>query len=464
MRHPLRLLVPLLVSATIPTPTAEPEPAGVGASDLSDTGLNATGFNPSGQDADGRIPLQPLPAGIDERDRWRYLPPARMKVGSFIDRFGVTSYAFPIVFSEEAIGTGVGAGIVDTDFRNRGRAEIAVAFASITTEGQQQYVAAWRRNLHQVPEPRGGVFQRENANLGLQAGYSRTLTRRFFGFGPRSRFDDQTSYTDEAVESEAELQGHPLPGAAAVVGVIGLRIERHRLGRGRVAEHPTTPETYPDLVARADGVTSGVLRTGLAWDGRDSSANPYRGFTLGIDVDWRIDDRSHGIGAVVGGRASWIVPIPSLFHDSGAADLAAKGPEENPPTDVIAVGVLVQDSRGDLPFYALPSLGGPNTLRGDLEGRYTDRAAWHASAEWRTWIMPRGFHIAGDARIERLGLAPFIDLGTVAPRLGDLPDARIHRSIGLGLRFCFERAVVLRLDVARSEDQTGVNFTAGMAF
>ncbi len=411
------------------------------------------------QDSDGRIPWRDAPAEVGERDRWRYLPPERIVPGGFFDRFGVTTFAFPIVFSEEAIGTGVGVGIVDTDFRAQDRAESAAAFASVTTEGQTEGVIAWRRALKRVRDPSGGVFLQEDNDVQVATGFRRTLTRRFYGLGPDTTPDDETSYTDQMVFAGATIEGGPLAPLPNLIARVGLRGEFHRLDDGRVQDVPSALNAFPTLTDEANDRGEAVSTVGLRWEARDSPANPYRGGSLDVAVEAWGDTGTVGTAA-----GTWALSLPSPFHDGGAADLAARGREENPPTDVLAVGVQVQQAGGDVPFYGLPSLGGSKTLRGYLADRFVDRAAWHASVEWRTWILPRGFNITKAVRIERVGLAPFWDVGTVAPRLGDLPKARLHHNPGLGFRFAFERAMVLRLDIARSAEQTGVNLDMGMAF
>jgi hemolysin activation/secretion protein len=163
-------------------------------------------------------------------------------------------------------------------------------------------------------------------------------------------------------------------------------------------------------------------------------------------------------GAVYGIYASGSIPVPPLFHSGGDPY------EENPPTDTLAFGAFVQDSAGDLAFYDLPSLGGVNTLRGYIANRFTDRAAWHASGEYRFWVVPRGFALTRTIRVERIGLALFGDVGTVAHHLEDLPSARIHTSYGIGLRVSLERTALFRADFGFSGE--GLNFTLafGLSF
>src|SRR5262249_5462941 len=138
--------------------------------------------------------------------------------------------------------------------------------------------------------------------------------------------------------------------------------------------------------------------------------------------------------------------------------------EENPPTDTIALGLQLATTVGDLPFYDLPSLGGSTTLRGYIANRFTDNSAWHAVAEYRFWVIPRGFRLTRTIRVERVGLALFGEAGTVAPSLGDLPTAKIHTSYGFGIRISLERIALFRADLGFSDEGTNLSVGFGLSF
>jgi hypothetical protein len=177
---------------------------------------------------------------------------------------------------------------------------------------------------------------------------------------------------------------------------------------------------------------------------------------VGVIADaapWQSDG---SLGAVLTAYGSVVFPVPALFHSGGDAR------EENPPTDTIAFGFQVDTTVGDLPFYDLPSLGGSSSLRGYIAIRFTDDSAWHAVAEYRFWVVPRGFRLTRAIRIERVGLALFGELGTGAPSLGDLPDARIHASYG-GARISLERGL-FRVDLGFSDEGTNLSVAFGLPF
>ena len=104
----------------------------------------------------------------------------------------VTSFPIPLVFIESDVGFGGGVALTDIDFRQQRRREFAGIFLTVTSKGQQSYQMAWRRWLHHMDLPQGGVLQEERSFVRARGGYSKTLTRRFFGIGPDTREEDES--------------------------------------------------------------------------------------------------------------------------------------------------------------------------------------------------------------------------------------------------------------------------------
>jgi hypothetical protein len=418
----------------------------------------------AGMDRSGRIPVREWPIALPNQERWRYVPEGRIQPGNALQRLFVSSFIAPVFYYEEAVGGGGGIALTDIDFREQRRQEFLGLFASRSTKGQEGYSVIWQRWLEHHDLAGGGMVQEERSLVRVRAGYTRSLTRRYYGRGPDTRPGDETSYTDEVASVAATVQ-KSLPGPGdAWVARLGLRGEHHNLASGQVRSVPSSEERFAGEVVRADGVDALWTTTRLSYDTRDSQANPYRGWLVQIDLDAMpraMDGDPGGIGRL---EATWTTPLPGLFHDGGAAERARLGPEENPPTDVLAVGAFVTRAWGDLPFYDLPSLGGADTLRGYIADRFTGTAAWHASAEWRIVAIARGAALTDSVRIERFGIAPFIDVGTVAGSLDRLPRSRHHWNAGLGLRLGLERTAQFRLDLARSSERFAVNLAFGMAF
>jgi hypothetical protein len=411
-----------------------------------------------GMEESGRIPKVALPPGLPAPERWRYIPEGRIMPGNVIQRLLVSSFVTPQVFFEQDVGLGGGIALTDIDFREQRRREFLGAFFTQTTEGQERYRLLWRRWLFHQEIPSGGVAIEERSFVSGAGGYQRTLTRRFFGLGPDTRPSAESSYTDEVVDlgARADLA---LPGPGSDwIATLGVRGEHHNLAPGRVSGVPTTDRAFPDLFRDADGHSAGYLTVGLRYDTRDSQHQPYSGLRAGGVADVALLQSDGHAGAVLGGYASVVFRVPPLLHGGGDAE------EENPPTDTIAFGGQLDTTVGTLPFYDLPSLGGLYTLRGYIANRFTGDSAWHAVAEYRFWVIPRGFRLTRTIRIERVGLALFGEAGTVADSLAALPDARVHTSYGIGLRIALERLAMFRADLGFSGEGPNFSLAFGLSF
>lgn len=411
-----------------------------------------------GMDSDGRIPKVDKSIYVSRPERWRYIPEGRIKPGNFLERFLVSSFIVPLVFANSDVGTGLGLALTDIDFRKQRRREFLGGFFSYTTEGQQSYVLRWRRWLKHMDVPGGGVLQEERSFVRAGGGYRKTLTRRFFGIGPSTRENDETSFTDEVAFVDIGLSKSLDGMFDDVVLDLGLLGEGHWLTRGRVSSAPSMNEPavdggFPELFAEADGVGLGWLRAGLRWDTRDSQRNAYRGTALAARVDAALAQSGGKVGAIYTISADQIFPVWPVFHDGGGDD------EEHPPTDSFAVHFESRLSSGDLPFFARPTLGGSRLLRGYIAGRWRDDAIWTAAAEYRFWVVPRGFTVWRHIRVERLGAAVFYEVGGVAEDGAQLFSEPVRQSYGVSARATMERAALFRADFGFSDE--GFIFSAG---
>ena len=406
-----------------------------------------------GWSAAAAFPKVKLPDDIKNPERWRYVPEGRIKPGNIIDRFLVSSFAVPIVYFEQDVGAGGGAGIFDIDFRQSRRKEFMGAFATYTTEGQQRFAMAWQRWLNHRELEGGGIAYEERTFLRARAGYSRTLTRRFYGLGADTRENGETSYTDEATVAAVAFQSSVPRLWDDLIIRITAEGQYHNLSSGRVSGAPSTEEIYPELFEQGDNYGMLWLRGVVRYDTRDSQHNPYGGGFLEVSLDASPWQDNSEAALIASAEANYNIEVPGLFHSGGDEN------EENPPTDVLAFDAKLASTHGELPYWALPSLGGSHSLRGYIRNRFTGKAAWHASAEYRFWIVPRGFAITDYIRVERLGMALFYDLGTVAEDMSDLWSAEIKHSYGVGFRMTFERGALFRADLGFSEE--GPNFSLG---
>jgi hypothetical protein len=413
-------------------------------------------FDPwQGIEKDGRIPKVDTPDDLTNPERWRYIPEGRLKPGNVFQRFLVSSFMAPLFFRDSDVGFGGGIAITDLDFRQQRRREFAGIFLSYTVEGQQAYKAAWRRRLHHREAPGGGVFQEERSFLKAWGGFEKSLTRRFYGFGAKTRDGDETSYTDQTAFGRFGFElALPDPGDNLVMGA-SIKGEWHSLSDGEVDNKPNTADIFTGTFVQADNHTLGWLELELRYDTRDSQRMPYRGFAVGAEIDSALVQTGWDLGSVFTAYGTKIFPLPPLLHEGGDSE------EENPPTDTFALQLKTSTTAGDLPFYSIPTLGGSQTLRGFVTGRFRDRSMWHASAEYRFWVFTRGFAIpfTKALRVERVGLAFFGDTGSVADDWPDLFSSRVWASAGVGLRLTMERDAPFRVDVGFSSE--GVEVTAG---
>jgi SSS family solute:Na+ symporter len=122
---------------------------------------------------------------------------------------------------------------------------------------------------------------------------------------------------------------------------------------------------------------------------------------------------------------------------------------------VLAANASMLASTGDVPFYALPSVGsGEYALRGYTQGRYRDKVLASAQAEAR-------WHSEG-----RVGATVFAGFAQVAPSVGHLPDALVLPAGGIGVRYQMTRQfpMHLRLDYAWGRNEGLLYFGVAEAF
>ncbi len=412
----------------------------------------------SGLDSNGRIPSIGRPDYLAHPERWRYLPEGRLKPGNVLQRFFVSSFIVPYAFSSGDLGTGGGLAITDLDFRGQRRREMLAVLLSYSSAGQQEYELKWQRWLHHIDIPDGGILQEERSFIRAEIDYRDTLTLRFFGLGGDTEAAGESSYRDKLIFGELGFERSlPDPGSNWVVQA-GLVGESHNLSSGHVSSVPSMEEVYPEIFEAAEQHNMGWLKAGLRYDTRDSQQNPYSGWHAGTVISWVPVQTGGGMGARYSLTAGKVFRMFSLFHDGGDAW------EENPPTDTLAFGFWNDYTSGKLPFFALPTQGGPDQQRGFIAGRFHGRASWLLASEYRFWFLPRGFALTKSIRVERVGAAFFYEVGAVSNRAGTLFQERPRHTYGVSLRVSVDRTNPLRFDFGFSEDGMQFAFGYGLTF
>jgi outer membrane protein assembly factor BamA len=101
-----------------------------------------------------------------------------------------------------------------------------------------------------------------------------------------------------------------------------------------------------------------------------------------------------------------------------------------------ALGAFAKPRDGhQVPFYLMPFIGGPETLRGFRERRFTDENALLFNIEYRYEIFAA------------LDMAVFYDAGTVAREREGLSLGDMKTNYGLGFRFGTRASTIMRFDI-----------------
>lgn len=121
---------------------------------------------------------------------------------------------------------------------------------------------------------------------------------------------------------------------------------------------------------------------------------------------------------------------------------------------VLAANVYYQQNTGQVPFYHLSMIGGPNRLRGQFEGEFRDHFAWQGQIEWRQEFL------------KNWGFAAFAGLGWVAPTWSSWQLQNQKFGGGVGLRYKLDKKdhVNIRVDVGYGNGKFWPYVTVGEAF
>jgi outer membrane protein assembly factor BamA len=210
--------------------------------------------------------------------------------------------------------------------------------------------------------------------------------------------------------------------------------------------------------------TSG-LDASIFWDNRDYPDNPTRGGSMRARVsrDWGAAASSSS-WTVVEGEADWYRPFAQsavIRQQVLALDFwTSYSPtwETNPDGAV----------RHGPPGYTGATLGGLWRLRGYPAGRFSDKAAVCATAEYR--VIPAWNPFDGLPGIQRrvgvqwIQLVAFVEAGRVASSWQfEQWSSALKWDIGLGLRF-EAKGLISRIDFVRSPEQTAVQMMVGHPF
>ncbi|MEZ5319153.1 MAG: BamA/TamA family outer membrane protein [Vicinamibacterales bacterium] len=396
----------------------------------------------------------PPAAGADDADHAGVLAHLRDGLGRLADAglhpaVGIvvagSSLSFGIEARDERFGTAPIGGAVEAWGSLRGYQVYAARLGRIADRDTTLRLAPADENLT-------GLFDDGHAAapgfaLYVDARYRDYPRMHFYGIGadavPAVRADYGVAGT--TMDVVAQWQRRPWLGFAARAGVTDLDVGRGSDSHTPDVEDAFGPDGAPGLRRHprflAVGVAAAIDRRRgpeAAGDRPPPRGAPSSGAFVGAAI-WHFHALNGEAGDVtrvaIDGRRYWTAGTPDR---------------------VIAVrGLLSIDRTPDgapTPFYLQYSLGGGEVLRGFDNFRYRGQALAATSVELRL-------------RVRRLiEVAPFVDAGLAAARVGSLGDGPLHVSPGLGLRVRTDERVLFRMDWAIGSDGQRVAFAFSQSF
>jgi len=282
--------------------------------------------------------------------------------------------------------------------------------ASASTRINSNVLLQWR-DLPRLP----GAFTTE-----AELRWQRSAFYRFFGLGPDTPENAETSYTRVRAYATARrglnLGSHWNAGAALFLGTDRVQ----DLG---VPGLPLSPRVFPDAPGMG-GSTILAQIVDVRFDSRPNREYSDRGFFAELAA---------GVGEGLSGSPTYLLGrarLRALVPETGFVDGAAR-------LDWNTV------SSSAVPFYLQSTLGGAYLLRGFTEDRFIDRGAWTLELEQRIRVLQTHIYgVTADWRID-----PFIAVGQV---YGGLDQVFSHPRVtgGVGFRAWVHPNVVGRIDVA----------------
>lgn len=267
---------------------------------------------------------------------------------------------------------------------------------------------------------------------------------RFFGRG------DDPPHRDESVRTSNEYQaeGRFGPRLTEIWDVEGtLRWRHFRVGESLITDLPQMTALYPDEPGMEGGqvLAAGVRIVG---DSRDSRMTA----TVGTYAVVYFENVHH---VEAGGTHP--------FWKCGASQTTLLPMDEDRAIVTVVSTSLQFSIGGVIPFWELPTLGGPDTLRSFNGGRFTNKYSLLLNVEERIRLFKAGlFGVSGEVQ-----LAPFIDVGKVYDSSDDLVGTGIlqayHYSAGIGFRGVVPPSFVGRLDIGFGGGE-GVGITIGLDY
>jgi surface antigen Omp85-like protein len=282
--------------------------------------------------------------------------------------------------------------------------------ASVSTRINSNVLLLWR----DVPREAGAT----TTEVDLR--WQRNVFYRFFGLGPDTPPEDESSYT--------RVRGH----AAARRGLnfggnwnagITVLFDRDVVQDLGVPGLPLSRREFPSAPGMGGSTLLGQT-VDVRFDTRERGETSERGFFAGLTLG--LVEGLAGSPAYSISRAQVRALVPETEWMTAAARFDWRG---------------VSSPR--VPFYAQSTLGGAYLVRGFTEDRFIDQSAWTVEMEQRIRLFQTHIYgVTADWRID-----PFVAVGQV---YSALDEAFSHPRVaaGVGFRAWVHPNVVGRVDVA----------------
>jgi hypothetical protein len=288
-----------------------------------------------------------------------------------------------------------------------------------------------------------GRLREDRWSISYSLIYDRDGTTRFYGIGNHTHSGDQTNYTDQQEFGQVQIG---LNFNHTWQLLYTLRLQSVDVLPGTLDDVPSIDTRFPNVLGTNKQL---VNRLSLVYDTRDDLAVPSRGMKWVLYVgtsakNGLVNDSSYS-EAGIDGRGIWPVARDTV--------LAAHMSLRYLPTV------------NDIPFWALSSLGGGQSviggeqpLRGFGAGRFYDRDSFSSTVELRRKV----FSFDAVTTVLDIEVAPFADFGRVFSSTGTDPLDHVHKVFGVGFRGIARPYVVGYVDVGYGTEGaavfTGLNY------
>ncbi|MBU1338796.1 MAG: outer membrane protein assembly factor [Acidobacteria bacterium] len=329
---------------------------------------------------------------------------------------------FPILMYDTDIGIGYGGKAKMIDFLGKRESFDLILFNS--SKGERWYVFTFS-----IPDFEIRQSKVYSLSLDVKAEYDKYLKYYYYGLGPDSSEESETSFSSEKMELELTL-GRGITTQFVVEGGYVLRNIRYFDIEGG--------QPFSNIIGTVGDQFSPFAFLRVKYDTSNSQIHPTRGFRIMLQ-----DDIAAGFLGNSNARYNrWTLDARkylTLFGDR----------------DVLAFRFLAQNIGGsDIPLFELPILGGGNVLsmmRGFKLNRFADKGKFLFCGEYRFPIW------------KKVGGNLFVEAGSVFPSLDGIDLGKTAMDAGWGLRYYTDDFVV-RFDMGFSKESMGIYFNFGHAF